>query len=186
MQSKIVLPLFLCLFACASVAQKKTLPLAGSVLFGVMEGEQGNSLQLGATGGIKMKSWTTSIGTGLDYYGVRSIPIFLNVEKKILKGEQTPFVYLNGGYNFPWVKSYNNSWWSETKATGGIYYGAGLGYQVPASKQIALFFAAGYSFKQFREEVTQRYECLIAPCPEYNEKINYGFRRLSVTTGLRF
>jgi hypothetical protein len=181
MQNKIVFLLFYCLFYClfalASFAQKKALPLTGSVLFGVLEGEQGNWLQLGATGGVKLKSWTTSIGTGLDYYGVRSIPLYLNVEKRILSG---------GGYNFPWLKANNNSWWNDTRATGGVYYGAGIGYQVPASRQIALFFAAGYSFKQFRQEITQRFECVTTPCPDYKEKIEYGLRRLSVTTGLRF
>jgi len=186
MQGKNLFLLFFCFAAFGSFAQHKTLPFAGSVFAGATEGQQGGSLQLGATVGVKAKSWTTSVGTGLDYYGVRSIPLYLNVEKRIFDRQQTPFVYLNGGYHFPWLKNIKNSRWNTTNASGGIYYGAGIGYQVPASKQIALFFAAGYSFKQFREEITQRYECLIAPCPEYNEKINYGFRRLSLTTGLRF
>ena len=186
MQRKNFFLLFFCFTACGSFAQHKTLLFTGSVFAGVAEGQQGGSLQLGATVGVKAKSWTTSVGTGLDYYGVRSIPLYVNVEKKFFERQQTPFVYLSGGYHFPWMKNANNSWWNTTKATGGIYYGAGIGYQLPASKQIALFFAAGYSFKQFREEITQRYECFTMPCPEYNEKFTYGFRRVSLTTGLRF
>lgn len=180
--------------AAASFGQNKGLPLEGSVQAGLLEGEQGSAFQFGFTGGLKFKTWTTSIGSGLDYYGIRSVPLYLNVQKKLYNRQQSPFAYISGGYHFPWLANQHQvdwaPWWGgETKTSGGLYYGAGLGYQLPAFKNAALFFAAGFSYKQYVDEIATPTMCIgwrTGPCPESNEKFTYRLRRLSVTTGLRF
>jgi hypothetical protein len=179
----------LCLIvATHSTAQRRTLPVEGSVGVGLLEGQAGGAFQLNATAGIKTGTWTTSVGTGLDYYRVRSIPVFLQVQKRLLNRQQTPFAYAAGGYHFVWMKEVYQDWnWNEQSSTrGGVYFGGGIGYQLPALKKAALYFAAGYSYKQYVQEQTGVFPCLIAPCPEYKEKFNHRLRRLSVTTGLRF
>jgi hypothetical protein len=185
-----LLMMTLLLSATALQAQNKSLTLAGSVQGGLLEGEAGSALQFGFTGGIKTKTWTTGIGAGIDYYRVRSLPLYLNMEKRLFNRIQTPFAYVNGGYHFTWRSSQNRmawEWWpgnAETK--GGLYYAAGLGYQLPVLTKTALFFAAGYSFKQFTEERMGTVNCIMWPCPEISEKFTHRLRRLSVTTGLRF
>jgi len=185
MRSKIFLVL-LCLVVSVSYGQKKGLPLEGAIHIGLLEGQAGGSLQLGFMGGIKAKTWTALLGTGLDYYGVRSVPIYLQVQKKVFDKIQTPFAFVNGGYHFPWMQRYKDDWWGERNASGGLYYTAGIGYQLPVMKTAALFFTAGYSFKQYEEEVSQGRICIGGNCPTYTENYEYRLRRLTITTGLRF
>jgi hypothetical protein len=188
MRIKILLLIAFSYFNIASFGQQKRFSFQGAVLVGLLEGEKGSAFQIGAMGGIKSKTWIASLGSGLDYYSVRSIPVYLNVQKNIFNNEKTPFVYLGGGYHFLWLPKLTTTWaWPENSQTkGGLYYQAGIGYQVPALKKSSLFFAAGFSEKQYDEDHTQVYPCLVWPCPEYKEKISYRLRRLSITTGLRF
>ena len=175
--------------AATSFAQNKKLPLEGAVQAGMLEGESGTAFQLGLRGGFKFSTWSTAIGTGLDYYGVRSIPLYLHVQKRLFNRPQTPFAYINGGYHFPWKSEEArwSSWSSEINRNGGLYYEAGLGYQFSAFNNKALFFAAGYSFKRYAEEILSNRFCFEpGPCPNYRENFTYRMRRLSITTGLRF
>ena len=190
MQKKLLTLTALCFLLSTAFAQKKTLPLEGTVQVGLLEGEQGGSLQFGAMGGIKLNKWTTSIGSGLDYYGVRSIPLYLNVQRNILASDKTPFLFAGAGYHFPWVPKNTKDMWSSWSGSidtdGGLYYHAGIGYQLPALKKAALFFAASISSKHYQEEILQPVFCNMGPCPEYKEKVAYRFRRLSIAMGLRF
>lgn len=188
MRIKTIVLLISTCFGTASFAQQKRLAFEGTVQAGLLEGEKGSAFQFGAMGGVKRGTWITSVGTGLDYYGIRSIPVYLNVQKNIFRNDKTPFVFLGGGYHFPWMpKMYNEwPWWGASQTKGGLYYHAGIGYQVPALKKTSLFFAAGFSEKQYKEENSEVYPCLVAPCPEYKEKMAYRLRRLTVSTGLRF
>ena len=189
MKTKIlVLTVIMNCLAVVSFSQQKRLSFTGTVQAGLLEGEKGSAMQFGATAGVKLNSWIASLGSGLDYYDVRSIPVFLNVQKNIFNRDKTPFVYLGGGHHFLWLpKTYNDwSWWGNTENKGGLYYHAGIGYQLPVMKKAGWFFTAGFSEKQHSAETSSAYPCLVGPCPEYKEKISHRLRRLSVTTGLRF
>lgn len=182
-------PLFvvlLCLAGSVSFGQKRGLPLEGAVQIGLLEGQSGSDFQLGFTGGLKFNTWTTSLGAGLDYYGMRSVPVFLQVQKKFFGREKTPFAFVGGGYHFPWLKNNTGDWWGEKKTRGGLYYSAGIGYQLPVMKTAAMFFTTGYSFKQYEEDIFRSGYCIGGNCPTYTENYAYTLRRLSVTTGLRF
>jgi len=185
-----VFVLLVLLVSYAASAQQKGLPLTGSVQVGLLEGERGSAFQMAMMGGVKLNGWITSIGTGLDYYSIRSIPLYLNVQRNILSKAQTPFVYASGGYHFLWLTdAQRNSWdiWgTDLDKSGGLYLNAGVGYQLPAFNNTQLYFSAGYSQKNYKEELSTTYPCLVAPCPVYKETYNFQFRRLSVTTGLRF
>jgi hypothetical protein len=190
MQTRILTLALVCFLFSTAFAQKKPVSFAGAVQVGILEGEQGGSLQFGAMAGVKLKKWKTSIGSGLDYYGVRSIPLYLNVQHNILAADKTPFVFAGAGYHFPWAptntKDGFSSWSSSVNTDGGLYYHAGIGYELPALKKAALFFAAGLSSKHYREEILIPVYCVMGPCPEYKEKVAYRFRRLSIAMGLRF
>ena len=154
---------------------------------GLLEGEKGSAFQLGAMGGIRKNTWAVSLGSGLDYYSVRSIPVYLDVQKNIFNKGKTPFVYVTGGYHFLWLAEAFDDWsWGQNSKKGGLFYRAGIGYQLPALKSSSLFFSAGYSEKQYNESYTSVFPCLVGPCPEYKETISNRLRRLSITTGLRF
>ena len=185
--------LFLLLILClsfVSFAQQKRIAFEGAVQAGLLEGEVGSAVQFGAMAGIKKNSWTASAASGLDYYGIRSIPLYFNLQKNIFSKSNTPFVFGGVGHHFLWPdnSNYNSfySWRSDSKHSGGLYYNLGFGYQLPALKKASLFFTAGYSYKSFTQQTEYVYPCITGDCPEYKEKVFHQLRRLSVTTGLRF
>src|SRR5689334_8657847 len=71
---------------------------------GILEGESGTSLQVQTINGLRYKTWFAGVGTGLDYYYQRTIPLFLSVSK-FLSSTKVP-LYFNGdaGINFIWSK----------------------------------------------------------------------------------
>jgi hypothetical protein len=188
MRKNYFLLLVLALSFTTSFAQQKRFSFQGAAQVGLLEGEMGSAFQFGAMGGIKKNTWIASVGTGLDYYRVRSIPLYLNLQKNLFNKDNTPFVYLGAGYHFLWLPEVFSEWsWpSALKTKGGVYYHGGIGYQVPAFKKTSLFFATAFSGKEYHEEYLQTNPCLIGPCPQTAVKTSYHLRRLSVTTGLRF
>jgi len=180
--------LILIISVTTSFAQQKRLSFEGTVQGGLLEGEMGSAFQMGAMAGMKKNTWTASIGGGLDYYQVRSIPLYLNLQKNIFNKNNTPFVYVSGGYHFLWLPEVFSifSWPSTLQTKGGLYYQGGIGYQVAAFKKTSLFFATAYSAKEYNETYLHTNPCLIGPCPQSEVKTNYRLRRLSITTGLRF
>lgn len=171
------------LVAFTATAQKSQLHFSTTVAAGLLEGGAGSAFQLKTVNGVQCETWTAGIGAGLDYYHTRSIPLFLNLQKLLGKKEKAPFVYASGGYHFPWLKGEEGS---GMQARGGLYFDAGVGYQVPVKKS-ALFFSAGYSQKRFT--TTNKPEAWIEQYPYYPPpftKFDYSLRRFSIQTGLRF
>jgi hypothetical protein len=181
---------FLILLCCVQVnAQKAGLSFRTSVHAGLLEGERGSAFQLQAVHGVQYKTWSAGVGAGLDYYHTRSIPVFLQVRKAFLDKPQTPFLYINGGYHFPWLneEDKNQYGWGNVTSKGGLYYDAGIGYQLPVMKSSVLFFTAGFSQKEFSLKQSSEVMITIWPMPRPETKLHeFGLQRLSIQTGLRF
>ncbi|RYZ58314.1 MAG: hypothetical protein EOO14_09890 [Chitinophagaceae bacterium] len=183
---RIVLQLALLLFCVQASAQEKSPLFQSTVQLGLLEGENGSAFQLQTVHGFNLKTWFAGVGTGLDYYHTRTIPLFVSLRKSFSHGVKTPFVYFNGGYHFPWLRQ-QDKLWAETKASGGLYYDAGIGYQLPVMKTSALFFTAGFSQKNFQTSTDYNYYIDIWPQPAPQRTVHdYSLRRLSIQTGLRF
>ncbi|MDQ3279760.1 MAG: hypothetical protein M3Q06_15645 [Bacteroidota bacterium] len=181
-----ILQLALVLFCVQASAQTKPLRYGGNVQAGLLEGEVGSTFQLQTVNGIQYKTWFAGLGVGLDYYHTRTLPLFTAFRKDWKGGAKTPFVYVNSGYNFPWLRDRDKSW-GETNTEGGLYFDAGIGYQLPVLKTSALFFSAGYSEKHFSITRTDGYYIDIWPRPDPRKTVTaYSLRRLSIQTGLRF
>jgi len=181
--------IFLIIFSFLTVtgfSQDEKLALEGRVQAGILEGQQGTAFQLGVFGGVKKHTWTAAIGSGIDYYGVRSIPLYLEVQKRLISKDQAPFIYAGAGHHFAWLPAEYKEGRGDVEGKGGLYYQAGIGYQLPVMKKAALYFAAGYSYKEYSEVLTQSTFCVMWPCPQYEEKLSYRLRRLAITTGIRF
>ncbi|HEX6334877.1 MAG TPA: hypothetical protein VFZ78_11665 [Flavisolibacter sp.] len=184
---KILLVMFLAASIVTTHGQEK-IKFQSMLQAGLLEGELGSSLQLHTVNGIRFKTWSAGVGAGLDYYHTRSIPVFLDLRKRILRNPQSPFLYAGGGYHFPWEKKQTDQQWGyyyDRNTSGGLYYDAGIGYQLPV-KNSMLYFTAGYTYKRFSQEVPQPVMCITWPCPEVMQTFDYQVRRLSVKTGLRF
>ena len=48
---------------------------------GVLGGEKDASFQIQTINGVQYRTWFSGIGTGLDFYFQRSVPLFLSVGK---------------------------------------------------------------------------------------------------------
>lgn len=149
---------------------------------GMIEGEAGSAFQIQTINGIKFNSVFVGLGVGLDYYVLRSIPLFVDVRKDILTTEKTPFIYGEAGLNLPWAgNSYD--WISDTDP--GWFYDVGVGFRIPA-KSSAFLISAGYSFKSYSHEEKFSTWCIFQPCPENVNQFDFKLRRLSVKAGFSF
>src|SRR5438067_13301438 len=93
-----ILPLILIGFTYNTQAQKNipkenVIRFRSSIVIGTLDGERGTSFQLQSINGIAYKTYSAGIGLGLDYYFMRSIPLFIQLEKSITKHNTSPFVY---------------------------------------------------------------------------------------------
>jgi hypothetical protein len=129
------------------------------------------------------------LGLGIDFYRVRTVPLFLDLRYRYGKGKNKWFAYGDAGYHVPWDNGSDVflKGGAEQSFTGGLYYDAGIGYQLGLTKKGALFFSAGYSEKWMSEQVTIVPFCpgpgLCEPRIEY---FDYKFRRFSFKLGWKF
>jgi hypothetical protein len=180
--------LALVLLCVQASAQTKAFRFQSGVQFGLLEGEGGSAFQVQTVNGFQHKTWFGGLGVGLDYYHTRTIPFFLSLRKAFGSGTKSPFVYANGGYNFPWLRDQDKIW-VEADAEGGLFYDAGIGYQLPVMKSSALFFSAGFSQKNFSIRHMDRWIGIwpMPPStPPPTRVLDYNLRRLSIQAGLRF
>jgi len=177
----------LLLISLCATAQKKV-NFSSQNYAGLLEGEHGSSLQLQTINGVKFSSWFVGLGTGIDWYYRRSIPVFTSVNMDFLKKEKRSF-YLSGnvGINFPWqMNDYYNEWgYNETESSAGVYWSTGLGYKIGMGKgNDALLLQLGYDYKHVSEKVTLPYMVFDSMGP--NDQFDYHLRRLSAKVGWSF
>ena len=157
---------------------------------GLLVGGSGNSPQIQTINGVRFNKWFTGIGTGIDWYSERSIPVFLSAERGFRVTPKKNIYFSSGiGINFPWLDNDHNEWnsWSVSETKNGLFWNAGLGYKISVSKNndaVLLYF--GYSNKVYSEDVISTYPCLIGPCPETTETYKYNLKALSIKIGYGF
>src|SRR5690242_4135427 len=71
-------------------------------LVGMNEGQGQTAFQLQTINGAEYKGWFAGVGVGLDYYNIRSVPLFFDLRKDIQNKKSTPFVYADAGVNYVW------------------------------------------------------------------------------------
>lgn len=156
---------------------------------GVLEGSGGSNFQLLSVNGFQRSTWFGGLGTGLDYYYYRSVPLFLSVNKYLCACDRSLFFSLDGGYNFVWDNNTANeiNGFRKGEFEPSLYWGAGLGYKIGLkNKRDAVLLNVGFSSKHVKEEVMDRWWCIDPPCPETKEKLSYKFNRLSLRVGWQF
>lgn len=186
MKLKLLFVLIFFMYGSVVRAQKKKQQFQTIIAAGIMEGELNSSIQLQTINGISYKTWFSGIGVGFDY-DRRSIPLFLDIRKTVFNKSRSPFIYADGGYHFPWLTKFQKAGYNgDIKAKGGLYYDAGIGYQMRNVKGVALGFSAGYSYKSFSYNVPKYSYCIWGPCPSSRQTLEYQLRRISVKAALSF
>jgi hypothetical protein len=186
-------------------AQQKTLSNPWSfqsiLNFGLLEGETGSSFQLQAINGAQYKSWFAGIGLGLDYYRLRTIPLFLDIRKEFGKNRDKLFVYADGGVSFTWATDAQKTdyYMPNPQYHNGFYSDFGFGYKAAVGKRSALLVSVGYSYKkasvtyalpnyyyQYNPNIAfQNYPSLMMQNGT-GDKISYSLNRLSMKIGWEF
>ena len=165
------------------------------IQLGILEGDAGKTFgQIQLVNGFQQNAWFYGLGVGIDYYGSkRSIPLFVDVKRNLKKGNKTPFVFADGGYNVSWLRDSEKSYIGgrNYKPTGGMYYEAGIGYKFILKNKLAFGFSAGYSFKEQKETYgnTLIIESPVDGQPYYNPPVDsyhYKFRRVSIKFNCSF
>lgn len=153
---------------------------------GLVEGQKKTSWQLQSVNGIQMKKWFVGAGAGLDYYFIRSIPVFLDLRASLFQKSSTPFLYLDGGYHYLWAKDKEKEAF-EVKSSGGLYYDLGIGYQFAAFNNQRLVLSAGLTQKDFSRTINVMPWVSVWPAPPNAvQKFEYSLKRLSLKAGLSF
>ena len=119
---------------------------------------------VGLTAGVANKQWVYAIGSSVDYYKLRSVPVYVEVKRQLGNKTNTPFVYANAGINIHWVlesqHQYHNNWgWGPTPTncdfSNGHFVEAGTGVNIRNKKGKGMFLSLGYSSKTLSEAWTE-------------------------------
>lgn len=183
----IITALFLCLSICVSAQQKPGFSTQNYI--GMVAGNNETEFQLQTINGIKWRSWFGGIGAGIDWYYLRSIPVFASVNRNFLqKGKRSVLFSADAGVNFPWAQNiYYDFPPYDRKQNSGLYWAGSIGYKFGVGKaDNAILMQLGYSFKRLGEITTSPTFCINPPCPLNIEKYDYRLKRISVRLGWGF
>jgi hypothetical protein len=153
---------------------------------GLLEGAVGPSWNLQTINGVYYKTWFAGIGAGLDYYSMRTVPLFMDFRKELFRKSRTPYLYADGGIHFAWLKNKEKPGGGPGEYNNGFYYDIGAGYKIGFRKRDALLVSAGYTMKTLREKRIVFRQCILHPCNSFVDRYNYTFSRLSFKVGWQF
>lgn len=184
-------------FAFAAAAQTDSLGILKStaakpafhVLLhaGLVAGDNGRDVLLQVVPGVQYKTWFLGIGSGPDYYYLRSVPLFVSLRKTFSK-PHIPFIYANVGRAIPWIRDSEKSipGWYNSRFNAGLYYDVGAGWIFSVNKRQALLLSAGLSAKQL-EEVQKLVNIPPGANEElYTSRISYNLHYFSFKVGFQF
>jgi hypothetical protein len=157
--------------------------------FGVLTGESGVSVGIQSVNGVQWKSFFIGGGLGLDFYGIGTTPVFLDMRKTFGKSKRQFFVYGDLGAQFAWPGRFEAYDGSNEKPDlrGGLYTDIGLGYLAGIGKNDALVLSVGYTYKTLTEKIMAYPLCLPGvPCEPTQAEDIYRFNRISLKIGWRF
>lgn len=154
---------------------------------GLLTGSAGQAATIQTINGLTWSKWFAGVGTGIDYYGTRSIPLFVDLRRNFNTKAKGLFVYADGGINFPWISDGQKQSRPYTGTSSkGLYLDAGAGLRFKLKNSSALILSAGYSYKQVKDR-TDLMTIWIWPTPEKSyEYYKYDYRRIVMKIGLEF
>lgn len=181
--------LFLFWGTCICLHAQKKPAFSTQNYIGIVTGEAQTEFQLQTINGVKWDKWFAGIGSGIDWYYIRSIPVFASVNRSFFqKGKRSILASVDAGVNFPWNETiYYDFPPYDSKQKSGLYYAGSFGYKFGVGKSDnAIFMQLGYSFKKLGEIIKVPIFCLVPPCPESIEKYDYRLKRISFRVGWGF
>jgi hypothetical protein len=183
-----------CFFMVTAGAQAKP-PVSTHYFYpeiGLLNGDHSASAQVKLTGGIQKNRWMFGLGTAIDYYKIRTVPVFADVRYAFGK-KANYFSYANFGADFVWPletqysQRYIMGLYTENTFNSGIYADLGVGYAFKGDKKQGLVISIGYSLKTLSSAYS---EVVYKEFPPYgieyrDRRSDYTLNRLVLRMGVR-
>lgn len=173
-----------------ATAQKKQNPVSLYVMpqGSLLAGDHSASGAPLLTAGIQYRNWLFGAGGGVDYYKVRSVPIFAETRYAFGKKPASFFAYAHGGYNIANAKQYQHSAYNIVNSVynNGWLAEGGVGYNFWNRQKRGLSLGIGYSVKTLQERYTDHnYIDNFLSIPS-THKLTYTFNRIVFTAAIKF
>ncbi len=155
---------------------------------GIVVGDSKSAYQVLTTHGVQYQKWYTGLGTGIDNYYTRTVPVIFTLLRDVLP-KNNMFVNINAGPQFVWGKDQRNQLWNaiESKVFPGFFGEAGFGYRIAIGNEgQSIMFGTYYSYKTHKEKYIVPGICTNPPCQNMTEYINSKFSRWAFKMGLVF
>jgi hypothetical protein len=160
---------------------------------GLINGDRYVSGQVALVGGKEKDGWGIGIGAAVDYYKLRTLPVFVDVRKNITNADWPVFAYANFGVNIPapletqtrvYSPWYNTS---DSRYQAGLYTDLGLGYAMLNKKHRGFVMSIGFSSKGNTEKYMETIYNDFPPykANQYERKLSYSFNRVILKLGFR-
>ncbi|MET0243052.1 MAG: hypothetical protein ABW174_06275 [Flavitalea sp.] len=174
-----------------SYAQDKKVRYASQNYVGLLDGEAKAAFQLQTIHGIEFRSWFAGVGAGLDYYYIRTVPVFFTLNKDLKIKNRTFFISGDVGPNYTWASVGPAMPWasslSKSSFDPAIYWAAGIGYKATMkNRNDAILINLGYSYKKVEETRESAQWCINPPCNTTSEQFDYTLKRISIRLGWQF
>jgi len=189
---KTITGLLILIPALCFAQQKTVIGYTNITEAGVLHGKSQTAFNVQTINGITFNQTSIGLGVGLDNYGYKSIPVFIDVRQKLGRGACKLLVYVDAGLNVP-VR--NNDLlpakWDDGNEAYRLhtnFYGeAGIGINNKINRKLSLHLTAGFSYKHFSyTEHSQIWYSMPYLFSSRNATYGYYYRRLSVRLGLQF
>lgn len=91
-------------------------------------------------------------GAALDFYSLRTLPVFGHFAADLTRRRSTPFAYVDPGLTFPWPRRREYPGWEKPdQKLPGIYLNLGVGQRLRLGQgPESLALSCGYSLETFR------------------------------------
>lgn len=162
--TKNIIAFIICSFVFCNLlfAQKPAFYLAPQV--GLLNGNSHAGKMFGLTAGLATTDWVYGIGASIDYYKLRSVPVYAEVKRMLGNNKNTPFLYANAGINMDWVLAnqhyHQHNWgWgaplTDCNFSNGHFLETGAGVNIKNKEGKGFSLSLGYSSKSLSESWTE-------------------------------
>ncbi len=137
---------------------------------GLSTGQVGGTGAIQTVNGMAWGPWFAGVGAGVDYYRLRSVPLFLSLTRDIALGKNNwLYLFADGGKNVPWHGSSTEQRdeFEISNFGGGGYWAGGVGYLwgLGGHTSKAVLISAGYTVKKQSEDQRATIFCPLEGCP---------------------
>lgn len=151
-----------------------------------LAGEFQPSYQWQLVNGFKLNNWFAGIGTGMDHYRYRTVPVFISVRREGLF-KRSFFAFVDAGVAIPSVPDDKKQLFAlKDKFSTGFYSETGIGYAVPSKGKFSLRFSAGYSFRTLNEVVEFPSFSSFWPSDNSVTEYKYKFHLITLRAAISF